>query len=1072
MNTSACFTGSSGQSIPGMHQREEGRRRARVVFNDTSPPLVPAMMTHHCSGCSTNDKTMQRSGADGQFASQSVSWGVGSETSKSTRVSATPFTPNGDSESNITVVIRVRPPLPRELKENGRYTDVVRVSKDRSSITLCEPVDLSDNSDDNKTSGCFAEVYATQTFTFDYVHDRYDLQRDVYERSARSAVLSVVEGYNATLLAYGQTGAGKTYTMEGFAGEEQHGIIARAVEEIFSIIDDSRCGNVDYTIRASYMQIYNEVISDLLKPPGEEAPRSLVVRHTMRSGVHVDGLSEWNVCSPRDVYYLMERGTSRRATEATRMSELSSRSHAIFILTVETVKKDPVTGSVSSHRVGKLNIVDLAGSEKVRQSGVSGQRLEEARCINKSLHELGNVISALAQRKSCGKDNKDGGASRSSHVPFRNSVLTSVLRDSLGGNCKTTLIVCISPALESHAETLSTLLFANRAKNIRNTAVINEDTQHERQRSLPGQQDAMQLQSQQGLDVGLLSELQQSVRRAEEEREEVVEALQRSLCAHQHEQAVRMQLQRRLEELEAILRDSRGNEAGNGGCEEHVDPEEYMLGLEEIHHQWQVLQEEAMLSRYNELLVKHRDIVVDLTSKLSERDEIIRNLKEELSTRESSEGLTESANDSVPPLVSPGEGVGKSSTALSREEAENCLRRLRVPKPRRDGSGTDMWYRSDTNPSVLLPPDEKILELLTFNHTKIQEVVAPQLDTESRREAAETYVTGGLKDQLAKVVQEAVERIAHQQVSSYFGKLSHAVKDKELQLLALRKDYSTLGRLMDASRAQQLPEALEAISYTRRYFDGQQETVRKAYEGSIEMLRRQLAEKEEKLLHLSGEIDVMRVESQKALEYCTSALQREELSEVCVALKLLQDHVAGEAKRSVERAVECAADACKGETHVGASSNPDTGFKGVELNPASSPEERFASATAVQSLEAQLLDLRSAHSKREEEWRRTLQERDNEISELLTRLNDAKGEDVRGKDAEISFLKRSVEMQKKDRRALQTIMEQRIKPKVDSICKSLEEGIHQQRGEECKRLRTEAQALQGLVSAAVKAMQS
>ncbi|RNC54920.1 putative Unc104-like kinesin, partial [Trypanosoma cruzi] len=325
------------------------------------------------------------------------------------------------SESNFNVVIRVRPPVQRELNGYRPYVDVVRIPNDSRSITLCETLDTEDGR---------GGVYSRQTFTFDYVYDKQTLQSEVYERSAQPAVFSVMQGYNATLMAYGQTGTGKTYTMEGFTSEDQRGIIPRAIEEVFTSIEASRHENMRFLVRASYMQIYNEVILDLLKPT---TARSLVVRHTPQRGVYVEGLSEWVVRSPHDVYGLIERGTSLRATSATKMSELSSRSHAMFTIIVEVMEGDET--SPTSYRVGKLNIVDLAGSEKLRQVGATGQRLEETKKINKSLHELGNVISALA--------NKSGGRNR--HVPFRNSVLTSALRDSLGGNCKTTLIACISP---------------------------------------------------------------------------------------------------------------------------------------------------------------------------------------------------------------------------------------------------------------------------------------------------------------------------------------------------------------------------------------------------------------------------------------------------------------------------------------------------------------------------------------------------------------------------------------------------------------------------------------------------
>merc|ERR1711871_444034 len=248
--------------------------------------------------------------------------------------------------------------------------------------------------------------------------------------------------------------------------------------------------NMKYLVRASYLQIYNEQISDLLKPERS----NLTIREDKKKGVYVEGLSEWVVRSPAEIYGLMEKGGAVRATGETKMNEVSSRSHAVFIIIAEqseTVYVDANGDEMSpedfqrfmhnhgvrsekdmnrleeyvkqSFKVGKLNLVDLAGSERVRLSGATGQRLEESKRINKSLAALGNVISALT-------DTKDR-----AHIPYRDSKLTRVLEDSLGGNCKTTMMAMISPALEAIVETVSTLKFANRAKNIRNEARVNED---------------------------------------------------------------------------------------------------------------------------------------------------------------------------------------------------------------------------------------------------------------------------------------------------------------------------------------------------------------------------------------------------------------------------------------------------------------------------------------------------------------------------------------------------------------------------------------------------------------------
>jgi Cdc6-like AAA superfamily ATPase len=221
-------------------------------------------------------------------------------------------------------------------------------------------------------------------------------------------VLSVLEGYNATLLAYGQTGTGKTYTMEGFSSglnDPQKGIIPRSMEEIFRYIENTSNKSKMFMVRASYLQIYNEIITDLLK----KEMTSLQIREDKKKGIFVEGLSEWVVKSPHDIYNLMKDGMRNRATAATKMNDVSSRSHAIFIIIVEQMRdiseevQDNTAKSKSNDiakeiKVGKLNLVDLAGSERVRVTGATGKRLEESKSINQSLSCLGNVIAALTDK--------------------------------------------------------------------------------------------------------------------------------------------------------------------------------------------------------------------------------------------------------------------------------------------------------------------------------------------------------------------------------------------------------------------------------------------------------------------------------------------------------------------------------------------------------------------------------------------------------------------------------------------------------------------------------------------------
>ena len=264
----------------------------------------------------------------------------------------------------------------------------------------------------------------------------------------------ILNGYNGTVFAYGQTGAGKSYTMMGadIDDEEQRGIIPRIVEQMFASILRSP-ENIEYTVRVSYMEIYMEKIRDLLMPQNDNLP----IHEEKSRGVYVKGLLEIYVASVQEVYEVMRRGGAARATAATNMNQESSRSHSIFVITI--TQKNVETGSAKS---GQLFLVDLAGSEKVGKTGASGQTLEEAKKINKSLSALGMVINSLTDGKS-------------THIPYRDSKLTRILQESLGGNSRTTLIINCSPSSYNDAETISTLRFGVRAKAIKNKAKINAE---------------------------------------------------------------------------------------------------------------------------------------------------------------------------------------------------------------------------------------------------------------------------------------------------------------------------------------------------------------------------------------------------------------------------------------------------------------------------------------------------------------------------------------------------------------------------------------------------------------------
>ncbi|XP_009875156.1 PREDICTED: kinesin-like protein KIF17, partial [Apaloderma vittatum] len=293
-------------------------------------------------------------------------------------------------------------------------------------------------------------------FTFDGAYCQEHGTEQIYNEVAYPLVEGVTEGYNGTIFAYGQTGSGKSFTMQGVADPSaQRGIIPRAFEHIFESVQCAE--NAKFLLRASYLEIYNEDIRDLL---GADTKQKLELKEHPEKGVYVKGLSLHTVHSVTQCEQIMETGWRNRAVGYTLMNKDSSRSHSIFTVNVEIYTVDE--RGQDHLRAAKLNLVDLAGSERQSKTGATGERLKEATKINLSLSALGNVISALVN-------------GRCKHIPYRDSKLTRLLQDSLGGNTKTLMVACLSPADNNYDESLSTLRYANRAKNIKNKPYINED---------------------------------------------------------------------------------------------------------------------------------------------------------------------------------------------------------------------------------------------------------------------------------------------------------------------------------------------------------------------------------------------------------------------------------------------------------------------------------------------------------------------------------------------------------------------------------------------------------------------
>ncbi|XP_074802282.1 kinesin-1 heavy chain isoform X3 [Natator depressus] len=328
------------------------------------------------------------------------------------------------AECNIKVMCRFRPLNDSEVTRGDKY-----VAKFQGEDTV---------------------IIASKPYVFDHVFQSSTSQEQVYNDCAKKIVKDVLEGYNGTIFAYGQTSSGKTHTMEGTLHDpDGMGIIPRIVQDIFNYIY-SMDENLEFHIKVSYFEIYLDKIRDLL----DVSKTNLSVHEDKNRVPYVKGCTERFVCSPDEVMDTIDEGKSNRHVAVTNMNEHSSRSHSIFLINVK--QENTQTEQKLS---GKLYLVDLAGSEKVSKTGAEGALLDEAKNINKSLSALGNVISALAES--------------STYVPYRDSKMTRILQDSLGGNCRTTIVICCSPSSYNESETKSTLLFGQRAKTIKNTVCVN-----------------------------------------------------------------------------------------------------------------------------------------------------------------------------------------------------------------------------------------------------------------------------------------------------------------------------------------------------------------------------------------------------------------------------------------------------------------------------------------------------------------------------------------------------------------------------------------------------------------------
>nr|6MLQ_C Chain C, Kinesin-like protein KIF7 [Homo sapiens]6MLR_C Chain C, Kinesin-like protein KIF7 [Homo sapiens] len=354
----------------------------------------------------------------------------------------------GAEEAPVRVALRVRPLLPKELLHG--HQSCLQVEPGLGRVTLGRD----------------------RHFGFHVVLAEDAGQEAVYQACVQPLLEAFFEGFNATVFAYGQTGSGKTYTM-GEASvasllEDEQGIVPRAMAEAFKLIDENDL--LDCLVHVSYLEVYKEEFRDLLEVG--TASRDIQLREDERGNVVLCGVKEVDVEGLDEVLSLLEMGNAARHTGATHLNHLSSRSHTVFTVTLEQRGRAPSRlprPAPGQLLVSKFHFVDLAGSERVLKTGSTGERLKESIQINSSLLALGNVISALGDPQR-----------RGSHIPYRDSKITRILKDSLGGNAKTVMIACVSPSSSDFDETLNTLNYASRAQNIRNRATVNWRPEAER----------------------------------------------------------------------------------------------------------------------------------------------------------------------------------------------------------------------------------------------------------------------------------------------------------------------------------------------------------------------------------------------------------------------------------------------------------------------------------------------------------------------------------------------------------------------------------------------------------------
>ena len=539
---------------------------------------------------------------------------------------------NFSYDDNLKVYIRVRPPLMSEKDSSLPFRSVASVSDDKTTISLIEYLGFEfDEALKQKELMENPSLFVPHPYTFDHIFDMDSTQEDVYKIAAVPAVESLMSGYNSTIFAYGQTGTGKTYTMEGFSYDylsPKKGLIPRAIENIFKYIENNSNSDTTFIIRVTYLQIYNESIDDLLK----SEKKHLSIRESHKKGIYVEGLSEWAVCSPNDIYALLERGAQSRIRAQTKMNDVSSRSHVVFTIILEQMK---ISKGKKKFKCGKLNLVDLAGSERVKLSGASGKQLDESRRINKSLSALGNVINALTDPKT-------------KHIPYRDSKLTRLLQNSLGGNCKTSMIAMISPYDGSFNESISTLNFAKRAKSIRIKASINEEVN---QNALISQYETELSRLRKELEEkneiinnnAFIKKIEMEKIQAEKDKNEALQALEKASLRFLQEREEKRKLEKKIEimKFQMIQGGQKVKIEDTPEFKTLIQKHQILLQkdfnekLNDLEKEKELMQiSKEQVDSYNDLLNKQKETMESLTNNLKEKEDNINHLNEMIDSYE------------------------------------------------------------------------------------------------------------------------------------------------------------------------------------------------------------------------------------------------------------------------------------------------------------------------------------------------------------------------------------------------------------------------------------------------------